>query len=91
MSQDDLLRLDRRRAGITVVIALLLAVGAVGLVGKIADFQKLMDACFQELMDRRAESLKPWLEERFRPFRLVDSKEDAEANVRHASQTATLA
>src|SRR5215207_1626494 len=44
MSQDDLLRLDRRRAVITVVIALLLAVGAVGLVGKIADFQKLMDA-----------------------------------------------
>jgi uncharacterized membrane protein YbhN (UPF0104 family) len=44
MSNDDLLRLDRRRAVITVVIALLLAFGAVGLVGKIADFQKLMDA-----------------------------------------------
>ena len=50
-------------------------------------FQKLMDACFQELMDRRAESLKPWLEERFRPFRLADSKEDAEANVRQASHS----
>src|SRR5215218_1739945 len=44
MSHDDLLRLDRRRAVITVVIALLLAVGAVGLLGKIADFQKLTDA-----------------------------------------------
>ena len=54
-------------------------------------FQKLMDACFQELMDRRAESLKPWLEERFRPFRLADSKEDAEANIRHASRAATPA
>jgi len=38
-------------------------------------------------MDRRAESLKPWLEERFRPFRLADSKEDAEANVRQASHS----
>jgi hypothetical protein len=48
-------------------------------------FTKLMDACFQELLDRRAESLKPWLEERFRPFRLADSKEDAAANVTDAS------
>lgn len=54
-------------------------------------FQKLMNECFQELLDRRAESLKPWLEERFRPFRLVDSKEDAEANLRHASPAATRA
>jgi hypothetical protein len=44
-------------------------------------FQKLMDECFLELQDRRAESLKPWLEERFRPFRLVDSADDAAANL----------
>jgi len=50
-----------------------------------------MDACFQELMDRRAESLKPWLEERFRPFRLADSKEDAAANVREISHAAAPA
>ena len=40
-------------------------------------FQKLMGECFQELEDRRAESLKPWLEARFRPFRPADSAEDA--------------
>jgi hypothetical protein len=45
-------------------------------------FQKLMDECFQELVERREESLKPWLEERFRPFRLVDSREDAAINLR---------
>ena len=44
-------------------------------------FQKLMDECLLELQDRRAESLKPWLEERFRPFRLADSKADAAANL----------
>jgi hypothetical protein len=41
-----------------------------------------MNECFDELLERREESLKPWLEERFRPFRLADSREDAEANVR---------
>jgi hypothetical protein len=45
-------------------------------------FQKLMDECFDELVERREESLKPWLEERFRPFRLADSREDAAANAR---------
>jgi len=44
-------------------------------------FQKLMGECFRELEDRRAESLKPWLEERFRPFRPADSAEDAAANL----------
>jgi hypothetical protein len=43
-------------------------------------FQKLMDECFQELLERREASLKPWLEERFRPFRLADSREDAAFN-----------
>ncbi len=54
-------------------------------------FQKLMNECLQELLDRRAESLKPWLEERFRPFRLEDSREDAEATSRDASPAATRA
>jgi hypothetical protein len=45
-------------------------------------FQRLMDECFRELVARREESLKPWLEERFRPFRLTDSREDAAVNVR---------
>ena len=45
-------------------------------------FQKLMDQCLQELMERRGEGLNPWLEERFRAFRLADSKEDAEVNLR---------
>jgi hypothetical protein len=43
-------------------------------------FQPLMDEVFAELESRREEGLNPWLEERFRPFRLQDSKEDAEAN-----------
>ena len=49
-------------------------------------FQKLMDECFQELVARREASLKPWLEERFRPFRLTDSREDAAANRRLSSE-----
>ena len=40
-----------------------------------------MDDCFKELVARREESLKPWLEERFRPFRLADSREDAAVNI----------
>jgi hypothetical protein len=32
------------------------------------------------LESRREKGLNPWLEERFRSFRLQDSKEDAEAN-----------
>jgi hypothetical protein len=44
-------------------------------------FQKLTDECLRELVARREESLKPWLEERFRPFRLADSREDAAANL----------
>ena len=52
-------------------------------------FEKLMNECFDELLDRRAESLKPWLEERFRPFRLADSREDAAAT--GASRAATEA
>jgi hypothetical protein len=45
-------------------------------------FQPLFDAVAAELLDRRGEGLNPWLEQRFRPFRLADSKEDAEANLK---------
>jgi hypothetical protein len=45
-------------------------------------FQKLTDEFLRELVARREESLQPWLEERFRPFRLADSHEDAAANLR---------
>jgi hypothetical protein len=41
-----------------------------------------MDDCFQELEARRGDGLKTWLEQRFRPFRLADSKEDAETNLK---------
>ena len=44
-------------------------------------FQKLMDECFKELVERREQSLKTWLDERFRPFRDADSREDAAANL----------
>ena len=44
-------------------------------------FQKLMDECFKELVERREQSLKTWLDERFRPFRGADSREDAAANL----------
>jgi hypothetical protein len=44
-------------------------------------FKPLMDATFTELLERRGEGLNPWLEARFRPFRLADSREDAETNL----------
>jgi len=43
-------------------------------------FKPLMDEVFADLLARREEGLNPWLEQRFRPFRLKDSKEDAEVN-----------
>ena len=43
-------------------------------------FKPLMDEVFSALLARREEGLNPWLEQRFRPFRLQDSKEDAHAN-----------
>jgi hypothetical protein len=52
-------------------------------------FQKLMDDCFAELVGRRGEGLNPWLEQRFRPFRLTDSKEDAEANLKISPEART--
>jgi uncharacterized membrane protein YbhN (UPF0104 family) len=43
-SRDEVFGLDKRRAAITLVLAVLLAVGAVGLVGKVADFDALTRA-----------------------------------------------
>jgi hypothetical protein len=43
-------------------------------------FQPLTDEVFAALLSRREDGLNPWLEQRFRPFRLKDSKEDAKAN-----------
>jgi hypothetical protein len=51
-------------------------------------FKGMMDACFQELLDRRGAGLNPWLEQRYRPFRLADSKEDAEANLKASPEAA---
>ena len=45
-------------------------------------FEKLMNECFHELVERRGAGLNPWLEQRFRSFRLADSREDAEANLK---------
>lgn len=45
-------------------------------------FKPLADAVLDELVGRRTEGLNPWLEQRFRAIRLVDSKEDADANRR---------
>ena len=45
-----------------------------------AHFQPLAEALLEELVGRRGDGLNPWLEQRFRAFRLADSKEDAEAN-----------
>jgi hypothetical protein len=52
-------------------------------------FEKLMNECFQELSDRRGAGLDTWLEERFRPFRLEDTKEDAEANLKLSPEART--
>ena len=43
-------------------------------------FKPLMDSVATELLDRRGVGLNPWLETRFRPFRLADSRDDAHAN-----------
>ena len=50
-----------------------------------AHFKRLTDALLEELVGRRGEGLNPWLEQRFREFRLADSKEDAEANQKTTS------
>ena len=45
-------------------------------------FKQLTDDALNELIARRGDGLNPWLEKRFRPFRLQDSKEDADVNIR---------
>ena len=45
-------------------------------------FQPLFDAVATELLRRRSEGLNPWLEQRFRMFRLADSREDADVNMK---------
>jgi len=47
-------------------------------------FSALVDAAMRDLTDRLDSNLAPFLEVRFRPYRLVDSKEDALANAKAA-------
>lgn len=49
-------------------------------------FKPLMDSVATELIDRRGVGLHPWLEERFRAFRLADSREDAYANLSNSPE-----
>jgi hypothetical protein len=51
-------------------------------------FQPLFDAVATELLRRRSEGLNPWLEQRFRAFRIADSREDAEVSIK-ASEDAS--
>jgi hypothetical protein len=44
-------------------------------------FQPLFDSVATELMARRGDGLHPWLQQRFREFIPVDSKEDIIANL----------
>ena len=47
-------------------------------------FSVMVDAAMRDLTDRLGSDLAPFLEERFRKYRLIDSKEDAEANKKAA-------
>lgn len=49
-------------------------------------FSTLVDAAMRELDSRLDANLSPFLEARFRKYRLVDSKEDAAANARAAAE-----
>lgn len=53
-------------------------------------FTPLTDAVFRELLDRRGVGLTPFLEQRYRPFRLDDSREDAAATPRPHPDTPPL-
>ena len=48
-------------------------------------FSSLADTTLEELNARLGHELAPFLEQRFRPHRLADSREDAEANRKHAT------
>ena len=50
-------------------------------------FSELVDAAFTELNTRLTSTLTPYLEERFRKYRLADSREDVAANARAAAET----
>lgn len=52
-------------------------------------FKPLADAVMAELLDRRGVGLNPFLEQRYRPFRLLDSREDAAATHPDAVDEAT--
>ena len=43
-------------------------------------FGELVDAALRELNSRLGDNLTSFLEPRFRPYRFIDSKEDAAAN-----------
>jgi hypothetical protein len=45
-------------------------------------FSALVDAAMHDLTARLDSNLAPFLEVRFRPYRLVDSREDADANAK---------
>ena len=47
-------------------------------------FSVLVDVAIRDLTDRLGSGLAPFLEARFRKYRLIDSKEDAEANKKAA-------
>jgi hypothetical protein len=44
-------------------------------------FGELVDSALRELNSRLGDDLSSFLEPRFRPYRFIDSKEDAAANV----------
>ncbi len=52
-------------------------------------FKPLMDSVATELLARRGVGLNPWLEERYRPFRLTDSREDASVNLANSPEAGT--
>ena len=51
-------------------------------------FGELVDAALRELNGRLGNELASFLELRFRPYRFIDSKEDAAANANAAVDTA---
>jgi hypothetical protein len=51
-------------------------------------FGELVDAALRELNGRLGDDLPSFLEPRFRPYRFIDSKEDAAANAVAAADTA---
>jgi hypothetical protein len=49
-------------------------------------FKPLTDAVLSELLQRREDGLNPWLEQRFRALRQIDSAEDASSNIRESPE-----